>query len=184
VSKLHSSTFHPILNPETGAINPQYHCVFDDTFNTVWADGNFDPNVWENLLQQPNSIERHYSTDPDANGTITLPPDFIPFSQDIDPSSRPSLPNIDVEVIINNNNNNNNNNEDNNDTDTQPTPSSPSPPLLSRQIFSPTPSSSSTPFENIATPPQRHSTRSNFELHQLYWTHQLISHTLNNTANT
>jgi hypothetical protein len=159
VSKLHSSTVHLILNPETGAISPQYHCVFDDTFSTVWADGNFDPNVWENLLQQPNSIERHFSTDPNENGTITLPPDFVPFSQDIDASPRPSLPNIDVEIINNNNNNHGNNN---NDTDTQPTPSSPSSPLLSRRIFSPTPSSSSTPFEDIATPPQRHSTRSNF----------------------
>jgi hypothetical protein len=38
VRKLHSSTVHLILNPETGAISPQYHCVFDDTFSTVWAD--------------------------------------------------------------------------------------------------------------------------------------------------
>jgi hypothetical protein len=42
VSKLHSSTVHLILNPETGTISPQYHCVFDDTFSTVWADGNYE----------------------------------------------------------------------------------------------------------------------------------------------
>jgi hypothetical protein len=32
VSKHHSSTVHLVLNPETGAIIPQYHCIFDDTF--------------------------------------------------------------------------------------------------------------------------------------------------------
>jgi hypothetical protein len=87
VSKLHSSTVHLVLNPETGNISPQYHCIFDDTFSTVWTDGNFDPLVWENLLHQINSIERHYSTAPNENGNITLPPDFVPFSQDIEPDS-------------------------------------------------------------------------------------------------
>jgi hypothetical protein len=157
VSKLHSYTVHLILNPETGAISPQYHCVFDDTFSTVWADGNFDPNVWENLLQQPNSTEHHHSITPDANGTITLPPDFIPFSQDIDSTSIPPS-NTDIQVTTEKNQNHNNNKTEVPQSTTSP--NSPSSPLLSRQIFSPP--SPSTPFENISTPPQRQSTRSNF----------------------
>jgi hypothetical protein len=45
VSKHHSSTVHLILNPDTGIISPQYHCIFDDTFSTIMSDGNFDPHV-------------------------------------------------------------------------------------------------------------------------------------------
>ena len=39
VSKHHSSTINLVLNPEAGVISLQYHCVFDDTFSTVWSDG-------------------------------------------------------------------------------------------------------------------------------------------------
>jgi hypothetical protein len=84
VSKSHSSTVHLVLNPETGVISPQYHCIFDDTFSTVWSDGNFDKNIWNNLVSQVDSVERHFSLEPNQDGTTTLPPDFVPFSSDIE----------------------------------------------------------------------------------------------------
>ena len=52
VSKHHSSIVNLVLNPETGVISPQYHCVFDDIFSTVWSDGQFDPIIWDYLIQQ------------------------------------------------------------------------------------------------------------------------------------
>ena len=51
VSTQHSSTVHLILNPETGVISPQHHCVFDDTFSTVWSDDLFDQTLLKNLVQ-------------------------------------------------------------------------------------------------------------------------------------
>ena len=58
VSKHHSSTVNLILNPKTGVISPQYHCVFDEIFSTVWSNGQFDPVIWEYLVQQ---VDRHLS---------------------------------------------------------------------------------------------------------------------------
>jgi hypothetical protein len=159
VSKHHSSTVHLILNPETGIISPQYHCIFDDTFSTIWSDGNFDPHVWQNLVEQ---IETHFSLKPDSNGSINLPPDFTSFSQDI-PSQDPintshqrhAAPtqqindNLTIEPINNNNN----------PQDLPPEPQSPSSPIVSRRIFgSPPPTSI-----DVSTPgaQPRRSTRSN-----------------------
>ena len=62
VSKHYSSTVNLVLNPETGIISPQYHCVFDDTFSIIWSDGQFDPLIWNYLVQQ---INRHFTIDPD-----------------------------------------------------------------------------------------------------------------------
>jgi hypothetical protein len=169
VSKIHSSTVHLVLNPETGVISPQYHCVFDDTFSTVWSDGNFDKTLWHNLVTTVDSIDRHFSLDPNSDGTTPLPPDYVPFSTDIDNkhSLPPSTENNNNNVISNNNNNNNNNNNSDN-IGTAPIISpneSPSSPLLSRRIFSP-PSSSPPPVttNNVPSPiiPPRRSTRSNF----------------------
>ena len=72
ISKEHSSTVHLVLNPETGAISPQYHCVFDDTFSTVFSDGQFEDDQWESLLQFGE--EWHPSLDEDL-----LPPDITDF---------------------------------------------------------------------------------------------------------
>lgn len=69
VSRLHSTTVHLVLNPDTGHVSPQYHVVFDDTFATVFSDGEFTENVWNSLLI--SNIERH----PDADDAA----DIIPF---------------------------------------------------------------------------------------------------------
>jgi len=164
VSKHHSSTVHLVLNPETGVISPQYHCIFDDTFSTIWSDGNFDPTIWQNLVLQ---AESHFSITPDSNGNVNLPPDFTPFSQDIpshDAADKrqhiaPTLPNNTTLPLAPNNNNNNNNNQKQH----IPTaPQSPSSPIVSRRIFGP---SSPTISDDVSSPSNdqpRRSTRSNF----------------------
>ena len=64
--------FTLFLTLKLGVISPQYHCVFDDTFSTVWSDGLFDQNLWENLVQ---TIDRHFSVEHDNNGQVSLPGD-------------------------------------------------------------------------------------------------------------
>ena len=49
VSRLHSTTVHLVLNPDTGKISSQHHCVFDDKFSTVFTDGHFANDVWNSL---------------------------------------------------------------------------------------------------------------------------------------
>jgi hypothetical protein len=159
VSKNHSSTVHLILNPETGTISPQYHCIFDDSFSTVWSDGQFDHILWECLVSQVENIERHPCLLPNKDGRVNLPPDFTPFSPDMTADSDlPDRgdPNQQHDTIINN---------DNdppiypNETTSQ-LQESPSSPLLSRRIFIPSSPESSDDTE-ISTPQIRRSTRSN-----------------------
>jgi hypothetical protein len=56
-SKQHSNNVHLVLNLETGKISPQYHLVFDDTFSTVYSDGQFDADVWNSLIT--SNLELH-----------------------------------------------------------------------------------------------------------------------------
>ena len=157
VSKHHSSTVHLVLNPETGNISPQYHCIFDDTFSTVWSDGLFDHNIWESLITH---TERHFSVEPNNEGKVILPPDFTSFSPDIN----------DTTIHFENQRHHEENDEPINNTtthqhdnvETPDIPSSPSPisPILNRQMFSPQSSNkqpNSAPENTI-----RRSTRSNF----------------------
>ena len=51
ISPLHASTVGLILNPNTNRLSPQFHCVYDDHFETTHAK--FDakpPDVWEKLI--------------------------------------------------------------------------------------------------------------------------------------
>jgi hypothetical protein len=56
-SSQHSNNVHLVLNLETGKISPQYHLVFDDTFSTVYSDGQFDADVWNSLVT--SNLELH-----------------------------------------------------------------------------------------------------------------------------
>jgi hypothetical protein len=167
VSKIHSSTVHLILNPETGVISPQYHCIFDDSFSTVWSDGNFDTNLWNNLVSQVESVDKHFSLEPNRDGTTALPPDFTPFAPDI--ISSETHHQDQPQAQLRNNIPNNNNDElptvipDTFPVTTQVPSSSP---LLSRRIFNPpsqpqpAPSTANIPSPTVSQP--RRSTRSNF----------------------
>ena len=75
VSKVHSSTVHMVLNIDTGKVSPQFHLIFDDTFSTVYSDGQFDPDVWDSLVT--SNLELHH----DASSTTVGDPTVIfPFS--------------------------------------------------------------------------------------------------------
>ena len=65
LSKLHSSNVHLVLHPETGHISPQYHLVFDDTFSTVYSDGQFNADVWDSLVT--SNLEKHCDVDIPSN---------------------------------------------------------------------------------------------------------------------
>ena len=80
VSRNHSTTVHLVLNLETGKISPQYHVVFDDTYSTVFSNGEFNDNVWDSLVA--SNSERH----PDADIAV----DIVPFqSPSLDQPDQP-----------------------------------------------------------------------------------------------
>ena len=87
VSPFHSSTVHLVLNPSTGSITPQYHLVFDDSFSTVFSNGQFDEAAWLNLLHHGHEL--HPTIQPDSTGNISLPPDCVPFDAEPASSSTP-----------------------------------------------------------------------------------------------
>ena len=50
ISPLHASTVGLILNPNINRLSPQFHCVYDDHFETIHSK--FDakpPDIWEKL---------------------------------------------------------------------------------------------------------------------------------------
>ena len=47
---MHASTVALILNPNTNRLSPQFHCVFDDYFETVHHKGDGPPPVWDDLV--------------------------------------------------------------------------------------------------------------------------------------
>ena len=49
-SPLHASTVGLILNPQTNRLSPQFHCVYDDWFETVHSNYTTPPKVWEELV--------------------------------------------------------------------------------------------------------------------------------------
>ena len=49
-SPLHASTVGLVLNPSTNRISPQYHCIYDDYFETVAYDFNATPPNWEDTV--------------------------------------------------------------------------------------------------------------------------------------
>ena len=76
LSKVHSSNVHLVLNPNTGHISPQYHLVFDDSFSTVYSDGEFDSDVWSSLVS--SNLEKHIDADDmlptfSTDSTLQLP---------------------------------------------------------------------------------------------------------------
>jgi hypothetical protein len=47
VSPLHASNVGLILNPNTNRLSPQFHCVYDDYFETVHHSNEKPPPMWE-----------------------------------------------------------------------------------------------------------------------------------------
>jgi hypothetical protein len=129
----------------------------------VWSDGNFDKDIWNILVSQVDSVDCHFSLEPNQDGTTTLPPDFVPFSLDIENDQDQD------QQFRNNNTIRDKTNTNINSNNAKPTvlltdDGETSSPLLSRRIFNPSPSPQAT--INIPAPPPiesqpRRSTRFN-----------------------
>jgi hypothetical protein len=50
ISPNHASSVHLVRNLQTGTITPQFHLVFDDFFETVFSEGEQEPDVWQDLV--------------------------------------------------------------------------------------------------------------------------------------
>jgi hypothetical protein len=50
ISPNHASCVHLVRNLQTGSITPQYHLVFDDFFETIFSEGEQEPDVWPELV--------------------------------------------------------------------------------------------------------------------------------------
>ena len=50
VSPLHASTVGLILNPNSNRLSPQFHCIYDDYFETVHHNSESPPPIWEDLV--------------------------------------------------------------------------------------------------------------------------------------
>ena len=98
----HSTTVSLVLNPETGAISPQYHCVFDDHFSTVFssAEAPLSADVWTSLVQSNLERSQDIITSPDGT-VVSVPPDSFlwdhpdlhsPVNPDDGPSASPREP--------------------------------------------------------------------------------------------
>ena len=119
------------MNLETGKVSPQYHLVFNDTFSTVYSDGQFDLEVWDSLVC--SNLDLHIDAMPTKLDDPTI---IFPFSS--------SKENGGGSTDNNNNNNNDDNNDDNNsnnddDDTTVPLPTIPLPSLPTRDIPVPLP---------------------------------------------
>ena len=75
-SRQHATNVSLILNPKTGFVSPQFHCIFDDKFDSIKHDKNFS-SVWAEkaglMLQQQEQ------DDDDCSKTQMLEQLFIPF---------------------------------------------------------------------------------------------------------
>ena len=67
LSYWHVSTIGNILNLATKSISPQFHVVYDDYFTTTGADGNVEPQEWQDLLSHSRdwALEDEVSSGPE-----------------------------------------------------------------------------------------------------------------------
>ena len=81
-SHQHSSTVGLILNHLTGAVTPQFHCVYHDLFTTVpngftvahFDTTEFDPETWEQLISNGGHERFDFL---DNGGAVGLDPDWM-----------------------------------------------------------------------------------------------------------
>ncbi|KAL7465925.1 hypothetical protein ACHAXS_006230 [Conticribra weissflogii] len=74
-SDQHSSLIANVRHLRTGFVSPQYHCVFDDLFQTVYSSGKDDGVVDSicNLLWE-NNRERYAEDEYDSDGVLVYQP--------------------------------------------------------------------------------------------------------------
>lgn len=83
-SRQHASNVSLILNPKTGYVSPQFHCIFDDAFETPNQDTNFN-KIWAakaGLLHFSEGESEDYSSTlipPSMHAPFHQQPDEVPF---------------------------------------------------------------------------------------------------------
>jgi hypothetical protein len=91
LSRAHSTTVALVLNPVTGYVSPQYHCVFDDHFSTVHGDdAPFTADIWNSLVS--SNLEKHEDIYADEQGNVHIPPDATEWSTGQPLGTRPQAP--------------------------------------------------------------------------------------------
>jgi hypothetical protein len=90
-SQQHSSTVGLILNQRTGNITAQFHCVYDDLFTTVPANGTefvtteFNVESWDSLIS--SGLERTLDDD-ESIEVPDLEPDWVDITAQTSPTER------------------------------------------------------------------------------------------------
>jgi hypothetical protein len=63
VSPVHAENIAVIRNLKSGYLSPQYHIIFDDWFETVYADKETPPPNWDDLCASWTSLKRSLARD-------------------------------------------------------------------------------------------------------------------------
>ncbi len=74
---MHASSVAVILNPNINRLSPQFHCVFDDFFETVHHKGPGPPPNWDDLMIQSH-FKNDYECELDDTWEETSVPPIIP----------------------------------------------------------------------------------------------------------
>ena len=90
-SSQHAASVSLILNPKTGYISPQFHCVYDDAFDSIKNDNNFS-DVWATKagLQKEEEEGDYRNQVDDSKATTPITPDEIQADQGPPTSELPS----------------------------------------------------------------------------------------------
>ena len=67
VSPVHAENVALVRNLRTGYLSPQFHVVFDDQFETIYADADEPPRTWEDLCIY-DKFEATFDKDPPQLG--------------------------------------------------------------------------------------------------------------------
>ena len=66
VSPIHASSVGVIQNPSTNRLSPQFHCIYDDYFETIGFDSLAEPPQWQDLV-----IRNRFRNDMDSDDDHT-----------------------------------------------------------------------------------------------------------------
>ena len=95
-SKQHATNVSLILNPKTGFVSPQFHCIYDDTFESLKYDNNFSA-VWAEkagLLLKSNEQDQE-----EDYGQASIPDQLsVPFEVGMEDNQQEEVENADNEV--------------------------------------------------------------------------------------
>jgi hypothetical protein len=92
VSPVHAENIGIVRNLWTGYLSPQYHLIFDDWFETVYANGETVPESWDSMCifehfetafeegEAPTLGPKWYTSDKSARGN---PPSVHPPQQEL-----------------------------------------------------------------------------------------------------